>query len=270
MTSGFLSRTVVDTEGIDLDQRSALGAMRPVEGGRGPTTMCRFAIGIVGEETQEFGVHLTRGARLVLVATSLAALTACDAAGSEPAGLSTETAHQPDGPATSPVPSASTGATTTAPPVSAAVPADLPPGLVFESIPEPTGPAAAALEAYLGFEAARWRTFLDAQVSADLRDYATDEQVARFESSVEGQRNTNLFGGGTMVLAPTIDRTTDQLVLIGGCADLSGLTNIVDGEEATPEEVTQSPRRTIQAIVAVDESTGRWKVSEYELEPGTC
>jgi hypothetical protein len=209
------------------------------------------------------------GVRLVAVAAIVCAVAGCGGSGAEPAGLSTETVRSPvptTGPATTSA-VASGAATGTA---TAAV-SNLPPGLVFEDIPQASGKAAAALQAYLGLEKEIWRSFLAAELSPDLPKYAMAPVIADWEASIKYQQDHDLVGGGRIVISPTIERVSDHLVLIGGCADMSELTNIVDGEEAPPQEVLESPTWVIEAIVMVDQATGGgWKVSEYRQEPGTC
>ena len=63
----------------------------------------------------------------------------------------------------------------------------------------------------------------------------------------------------------------DELVLIDACADMSELTNIVDGEETPPPEVVENPTWVVEALVMADQASGGgWKVSEYRQEPRTC
>ena len=209
-------------------------------------------------------MRLSLPTTLVMPSVALVAMVGCGSAAEEPAGL--ETADASTLATSAPTAATASTAATTAP-----APTALPPGLVFEDVPEASGQAAAALEAYLGLETAIWRSFLDAKLSPDLATYATAPVVADWEASVKYQRDHDMLGGGRIVITPKIERANDYLVLIGGCADMSELTNIVDGEEAPPEEVLESPTWVIEAIVMLDQASGGgWKVSEYTQEPGEC
>jgi hypothetical protein len=208
--------------------------------------------------------------RLIVQTVLLVAVAGCSSAGQEPAGLATEdgtapaATARPTGPTTPPAGSA-------APAKSPPTPGELPPGLEFRDIPAASGDAGAALDAYLGLETEAWRSFLDAKVSPDLARYATAPLVADVEASVKYQREHNLFGGGRMIITPSIERVGNELVLIGACADLSEVTNIVDGVEGPPEEALESPTWVVEALVTVDQSSGGgWKVSEHRLEPEKC
>jgi hypothetical protein len=216
-------------------------------------------------------MHLSVHVRLLVATATVVGIAGCSSAGQEPAGLATAGRSTPPASAPQTADTPTGGPTPSAPATSSAVLADLPPGLVFEDIPQGSGDAAAALEAYVGLEKEIWRSFLDARLSPDLSAFATAPVVADWEASVKYQQDHDLIGGGRIVITPTIDRVSDHLVLIGGCADMSELTNIVDGKESPPQEVLESPTWVIEAIVMVDQASGGgWKVSEYRQEPGQC
>jgi hypothetical protein len=230
------------------------------------------AVDVGPHQRRESGLRRSFHTRLVGMTALLLALAGCGSAGQEPAGLgpdeqSTQAASkEPTGPDLPPADSTASSPSATAPTSPA-----LPPGLSFEDVPEASGKAAAALNAYLGLEAEIWRSFLDAKLSPELTTFATEPVVADWEASVKYLRDHDMVGGGRIVITPTIARVSDQLVLINGCADMSELTNIVDGKEAPPEEVVENPTWVIEALVMVDQASGGgWKVSEYRQEPGRC
>jgi hypothetical protein len=209
--------------------------------------------------------------RLIVPTALVIAVAGCASAAEEPAGLATEDGSAPSataeqtGSATPEVGSPGS-APATAPNLG-----KLPPGLEFRDVPDASGDTGAALDAYLGLETEAWRSFLDAKPSPDLARYATARLVADVEASVKYQRDHNLFGGGRMVITPSIERVGNELVLVGACADLSEVTNIVDGVEGPPEEALESPTWVVEALVMVDQAAGgRWKVSEHRLEPKKC
>ncbi len=173
-------------------------------------------------------MRLSLPTKLVVPSVALVAMAGCGSAAGEPAGLETADAST----LATPAPTAATASTaaTTAPPSTA-----LPPGLVFEDVPEASGKAAAALEAYLGLETAIWRSFLDAKLSPDLATYATAPVVADWEASVKYQRDHDMLGGGRIVITPKIERANDYLVLIGGCADMSELTTSSTARKRRPK-----------------------------------
>jgi hypothetical protein len=189
------------------------------------------------------------------IVTAVLIAVGCSSPVQEPAG-STTPISQPAGPATA---------------ASALVGTDLPPGLEFRNVPEVTGDGRAALQAYLGLETEAWRSFLDAAVSPDLARYATPALVEDVEASVQFQRDHDLRGGGRMVIAPAVQRVENDIALIRACADLSEVTNIVDGVEGPPQEDLDSPTWVVEALVVVDPASGDdWKVSEHRLEPKHC
>jgi hypothetical protein len=213
-------------------------------------------------------LHLRRGARLLAATAVLAALGGCSAGDSEPAGLATE-ATDPLAPSTEAT-TAPTGPTEGTSGPQPTTPTDLPAGLVFEDVPAATGVAAAALQAYLGLETEGWRGFLAAELSPDLATFATPAVVAEREATAKYQRDHELEGGGSMVITPSIGRVGEHVVQISACADVSGVTNVVDGEETPAEEIRQSPTWVIEALVMPDQEAGIWKVSEYRVEPKKC
>jgi hypothetical protein len=221
---------------------------------------------------RESGLRLSVNTRLLGPAALLVALAGCSSAGQEPTGLGS-------GDPTTQAASAEPSAVTTSPSETSAsapsggtlTPAALPPGLVFEDLPAASGNAAAALAAYLGLEAEIWRSFLAGRLSPDMATYATAPVVADFEVAFESQRNQGMVGGGNIVITPTLGRVSDQLVLIDACADMSELTNILDGKESPPPEVVENPTWVVEALVMADQASGGgWKVSEYRQEPRTC
>jgi hypothetical protein len=216
------------------------------------------------------GLRLSVPTRLLSAVALMVAVTACNSAGEEPAGLA-PVDRSPASASAEPTAATTADEPTTSGATSTPTPGELPPGLVFEDIPPASGNAAAALHAYLGLEAEIWRSFLAAKLSPDLPEYATEPVVADWQAAVKYQQDHDQIGGGSIVITPTIDRVSENLVLIGGCADMSELTNIVDGKETPPPEVLENPTWAIEAIVMVDQASGgRWKVSEYRQEPGQC
>src|SRR5690606_32331623 len=121
----------------------------------------------------------------------------------------------------------------------------------------------AALATYVEF-AHQWRKSLhDAQLSEMLPGLAAPSIVESVKDSLDYQTKNGIRYGGEMVIEPTIENSGDNVVILGGCVDGSGMTLIDDGEERPPDGVEENP--LIPMNVVIGNSGAGWMVNENTL-----
>lgn len=127
----------------------------------------------------------------------------------------------------------------------------------------------AALATYVEF-ARQWRKSLrDVQLSETLPDLAARPIIDGIERSLAYQEENAIRYGGEVVFSPTIEDSSDNLVVLGGCVDGSHLTLIDDGEEKTPDGLDEHPVVPMQVVIG--NSGAGWMVNENTLyEEKSC
>lgn len=209
-----------------------------------------------------------RGAVIAVAASIL--LAACGG-GDEPAGLDADTSassttEETATPDDSPVASEGDDPTAAATPTTH----EFTDAGVTVVAPAASSPAEeAALATYVEF-ARQWRKSLrDVQLSETLPDLAARPIIDGIERSLAYQEENAIRYGGEVVFSPTIEDSSDNLVVLGGCVDGSHLTLIDDGEEKTPDGLDEHPVVPMQVVIG--NSGAGWMVNENTLyEEKSC
>lgn len=209
-----------------------------------------------------------------LLAIAALLIAGCSGSEEEPAGLATTD----PAPATSSSPPAEPDPTDEADPTPTATmpPAlqelrtmEMPAGLVIESIPDADGAELAALDAYVRFEAARWQSLLDSEVSGELEALATDEVVERVADQVGVQVEQGFrLGGRVLMDTPQVEAAPADIAVVTACFNQGEVTVIRDGNEEIGEDAAANPVFMLTADVA--NSGAGWVVTDYRLDFEAC
>jgi hypothetical protein len=198
---------------------------------------------------------------VVLLAGALAAsLTACG--GKEAASAPPPVAQSSTTPSSSPTPT-----TTPTPNGAGGKYGDL--TLVVRRPAKTKANTTAALASFQSMHESFAAMLAGQKTPAELSDVATPDLISRLSALLDSQRKLKEHGGGTLTIRVTEAQASRQVAVVEACFDQSKLVTIrPNGSRYVDATVKEDPTMVIRATVT--SLLGKWKVTEYTLNGGTC
>lgn len=203
-----------------------------------------------------------------LLAIAALLTVGCTGSEEEPAGLATTD----PAPATSePTPATTPESTPTPEPDSEKagdpLDIDMPPGLVFEDIPDLAENEIAPFRAFMTYYAEEWRMLTTNEPSDLLPTVASPDLVNALNDRIASQDESGFTLGGTLrYIGPEVVGLSEDVAVINVCFDQSEVEAVWYDEPGSGE--TGDPQRN--AILDLNLIDGRWQVVGETTETGSC
>ena len=178
-----------------------------------------------------------------------------------------------------PVPGSDSNGAPVTPPSTAATPTPVPATssthkygaltLVINHKPAPPAAAAAALQAYDGFERASHRTQATNVEDPTLAKFGAAGALQDLRGVLQGQKAQKVRTGGTITVTTKVVRTSSAATALATCYDQSkSLLVRADGTTYVGPGAKKNPK--LSASVIIGNIGGVWKVTEYNLKAEPC
>ncbi|MGH8824299.1 MAG: hypothetical protein ACRDVN_07480 [Jiangellaceae bacterium] len=200
-----------------------------------------------------------RCAPVFVAAAALVAASCGGGGGDEPAGLRSESAPTPD--SASEVPSAAS-----TPPG----PSDADLGLTVTELPDVSPQERAAMDTYLAYVRAQWRTLTENQLDPSLEQLATADVVGPLRDQVQNQQAEGFhLDGSVSVDVQSVDVGTSNVAVVSACYDQSGVMVVRAGKSATPSSDSAANPTFLATADLSPRGAGLW-IAAYRTELRSC